>query len=232
MSYGNRRQQRCLTAIEQVLEFLQRGDGVRETTRQLEKRFVSAGSIVESNLSALAGGLLRESDAQLLSYIPGLTRAALVSRFPAHLRLNTFSAAADYLRSLYIGIPIEQFYLLLLDASGRLIKRELLQKGTLDETPFYLGHLLQSVITSGAEAIVLSHNHPGGTLRPSHADINCTLDALTALYPLRILLLDHIIIAGQEAISIRENGFISAGLWQRQDPESKLLRKWLSEPKT
>ena len=91
-----------------------------------------------------------------------------------------------------------------------------------------LGHMLQSVVTANASAVVLSHNHPGGTLRPSQADVKCTLDALASLFPLQISLLDHIIIADGNAVSIRDNGFISSDLWLRQDPKSKLLRDWLS----
>ena len=228
MSGSERRRQRCLRAIENVLDFLQRDDSARETTKRLQERFLSPNCILEANMTALAGDILRESDAQFLSYIPSLTRAALSGRYPPTCRLATMRAAAEYLKALYIGVPIEQFYLLLLDASGRLIECELMQKGTLDETPFYLGHMLQSVVTANASAVVLSHNHPGGTLRPSQADVKCTLDALASRFPLQISLLDHIIIADGNAVSIRDNGFISSDLWLRQDPKSKLLRDWLS----
>lgn len=228
MSASERRRQRCLKAIENVLKFLQKDDSAHEITIRLQERFLSPNSILEANMTALAGDILRDSDAQFLSYIPSLTRAALSGRYPPHCRLTTMQAASDFLKPLYIGVPIEQFYLLLLDASGRLIECELMQKGTLDETPFYLGHMLQSVVTANASAVVLSHNHPGGTLRPSQADVKCTLDALAALFPLQISLLDHIIIADGDAVSIRDNGFISSDLWLHQDPKSKLLRDWLS----
>lgn len=227
MSASEHRRRRCLRAIENVLNFLERDDSAHETTLLLEERFLSPGSILEANMTALAGDILKESDAQFLSYIPSLTRAALSGRFRPRCRLASMQEAADFLKPLYIGVPIEQFYLLLLDASGRLIECELMQKGTLDETPFYLGHLLQSVVTANASAVVLSHNHPGGTLRPSQADIGCTLDALAALYPLRVSLLDHIIIVDNDAVSIRDNGFISSDLWLRQNPQNKVLRNWL-----
>ena len=146
-----------------------------------------------------------------------------------HPKLTRLPAAAQYLKSLYIGIPIEQFYLLCLDSSGRLIECLLLQKGTIDETPFYLGHLLQALVTAGADAIVLCHNHPGGTPRPSQADVRCTLDALRALHALGVVMLDHVIIAGTQTVSLRENGFIPAVIWDQQDSESRLLCHWLDD---
>lgn len=213
-------------AIGEVLQFLSRDDPA-QMLGELESRFLSPGVILETDLSAIGDGILDESSAQFLNYMPSLTRAARQSEFGRHPRLNTLSTASDYLRTLYIGVPIEQFYLLCLDGSGKMLECPLLQKGTIDQTPFYLGHLLQSVVSIDAEAVVLCHNHPGGTLRPSQADIQCTLDALRALYPLRVMMLDHIVIANHQAVSLRDNGYISADLWLRQAPESKLLRNWL-----
>ena len=80
-------------------------------------------------------------------------------------------------------------------------------------------------------AIVISHNHPGNTLRPSQEDIDCTHELLHALDAVGIPLLDHIIIAGRSAVSMRENGFVPTALWMKQKPQSALLRDWLLAPK-
>lgn len=227
MSAADRRRKRCLQAIESVLDFLRRDDEAGQITQALNERFRSPSVILETDLTKLAPDLLKEPDAQFLGYIPDLTRSTRRSHYASHPKLNTLQAAAEYLKPLYIGVPIEQFYLLCLDANGRLIRCTLLQKGTIDETPFYLGHLLQSAVTTEASAIVLCHNHPGGTLRPSQADLRCTLDAISALHPLQILLLDHIIIAGEEAVSIRDTGLVPTQVWGSQTPKSKLLLNWL-----
>ena len=97
----------------------------------------------------------------------------------------------------------------------------------MDETPFYLAHVLQSITATDASAIVLSHNHPGGSLRPSQADILCTVEALRALQPLDVMMLDHIIIGNGQAISLRNTGFIAASIWADQAPSSALLRNWI-----
>ncbi len=143
-----------------------------------------------------------------------------------HPKIDSLNRAGEYLRTLFVGVPIEQFHLLCLDESGRLIQSRLLQSGSVNETPFYLGNVLQCAITAGASALVLSHNHPGGTRRPSQADIYCTLDALEALYPLKITLLDHIIIADGEPVSLRVSGYISNDLWDRQPDAGPLYWNW------
>lgn len=226
MTSENRRR-RCVNAIESVLEFVRKKDGDPKVVRRLKKRFLSPAGILESNVHTLTKENLSVSDAQLLTLIPNLTRYAQRMSYGPHPRLNTLADAAAYLKTLFIGVSIEQFYLLCLDASGKLIECRLLQKGTLDETPFYLGHLLQAVVTTRAQAIVLCHNHPGGTMRPSQADLKCTLDALLALYPLHVCMLDHIIIADGEAVSLHDCGFVPRSYWSSQAPDNRLLIHWL-----
>ena len=224
------RQKRCLNAIENALKQLRKKDYSDELMDGLRSRFLSGSCILESSAYMLAAADLTEAEAQLLDLIPDLTRLTMRETFGSSPRLNRLSAAGEYLRSLYIGVPIEQFYALCLDDSGKLIRCELLQKGGVDEAPFYLDTLLQAVIVSGASAVVLSHNHPGGTPHPSRADISCTITAIGALYSIGISLLDHIIIADEQIVSFRRGGYTDTGIWIDQDPSSALLRRWLDEP--
>lgn len=227
MSASDRRQRRCAHAIEDVLRFLRKKGDTRTTMVELNDHFLSPAGILESNPHELMKSSLTESEAQLLALIPGLTRYTLRSSFGPHPQLDRLSIASEYLKTLFVGLPVEQFYLLCLDDGGRLIQCPLLQSGTIDATSFYLGHLLQAVVVTGAKAIVLSHNHPGGTLRPSSADIACTIAAMKALLPLRIPVLDHIVIADNQAISMRYNGLINIHHWISQDPTNPLVVNWL-----
>lgn len=223
----NRRQKRCMTAIEGVMKHLRRKENPKEISAALQRRFASPSGALESSVYALTAEGLNESEAQLLKLIPDLTRYTMRERFGDHPRLDKLSIAGEYLKTLYVGVPIEQFNVLYLDDSGRLIQCKTLQKGNVDETPFYLEHLLQDVIFTGADAIVLSHNHPGGTLKASRADTQCTANAIAALAPIGVLLLDHIIVADDLAVSLRGNGFIDHHIWNAQDSSSALLQHWV-----
>lgn len=227
MSRLNRRNSRCQQALEAVVSAMRKGKDAGPTVKRLQECFLSPMGILECNEKVLEDSGLSESEACFLSKVPDLARYALRTKFPANIKLDCFQKASEYLKSLYLGVPIEQFYVLCLDSSYRLIRCKLLQKGTVDETAFYLGHLLQTIVTTQAHAFILSHNHPGGTMHPSKADIQCTLSALEAVYPLAVNMLDHIIVADGEAISIREKRLISLRLWTDQNPANSVLIKWL-----
>jgi len=54
--------------------------------------------------------------------------------------------------------------------------------------------IAQYAITANASAALLAHNHPSGTLKPSHSDIEITKKVKDAMKLLDITLLDHLII--------------------------------------
>ena len=90
-------------------------------------------------------------------------------------------------------------------------------------------HVLGETVRTRAHAIVISHNHPNNSLLPSRDDINCTLALLSALQPLGVPLLDHVLVADQQAVSIRDLGYIAGNIWLAQAPEDKLLTGWLKD---
>ena len=227
--YALQRQLVCLNAIENALKQLRKKSYTDGLMDGLRSRFLSGSCILESSAYMLSDSDLTEPEAQLLDLIPDLSRLLMREEFGRFPRLSSASVAGRFLKSLYIGVPIEQFHALCLDDSGRLLHCELLQKGTVDETPFYLDRLLQAVIMSGASTVILSHNHPGGTPRPSRADLSCTISAISALHSIGILLLDHLIVANDKIISLRGSGYIDANLWLYQDSSSALLRAWSDE---
>lgn len=229
MSSSAKRRRRCTKSIESLMAFMRKDDSAADALHDLSGRFLCPSGILEASSYALQQEGLTDQEALLLSLIPDLARYTQHRQFGLHPKLATCAAASQYIRPLFTGIPVERFYLLCLDNSGRLIQCALLREGTYDETPFYIGDVLQCAITTGAQALVICHNHPGGTLRPSQNDVACTMNLLQALYPLRIPLLDHLIAAGEEAVSMRNLGF-AAHMWIEQCPESKLLLGWF-DPK-
>lgn len=225
MSPDSTRKDRCAAAIDSLLRFIHRKEP-EALIDQLRRRFPESSAILDASTYELRQEGLNDSEAQLLSMIPDLARYAVSREFGPHPMLPVLSAASEYLKARFIGVQIEQFHLLCLDSNGRMIQCALLQEGSTDETPFYIAHLLEAAITSNAQALVLCHNHPGGTLRPSAADIRCTTDALRALMPLHLPLLDHVIVAAGQAVSFRQLDCIDPALWLNQIPCTRLLLDW------
>ena len=218
-------------ALEAALAFLHPREDAAGTVADLRRRFTAPASFFEAPKHVLEESGLNAREALLFSVIPELTRYLARSRFGSRPTIRNLAAAAAFLQTRYTGVPIEHFYLLCLDASGKLIDCKLLQRGTTDSAPFYLKHVLMEVVRTRAHAVVISHNHPSFSARPSQADIACTVELLGALYPVGTLLLDHVIISNGEYVSLREHGFVRPQLWLLQGPQDPLLANWLEPEK-
>ena len=207
MTPSELRQARCMAAIEDAVGFLDRKADARRAAAMLIQQFQSPGAILEADLAALAPEAVGPDAAELLGFVPSLARKVWhEGGEERHPQIGSLEAASAYLLPLFIGVPIEQFFLLCLDSGGRLMRCALLQKGTLDQTPFYLGSVLQCAVTTGAHAVVLCHNHPGGSLRPSADDIQTTLLLRSILEPMGIAVLDHFIVADGQVYSMMQQG--------------------------
>jgi len=165
--------------------------------------------------------------AQLLRLMLPMARYEALDGFGPKPDLSSFRRAEGYLSALYIGREYEHFYLLCLDRDGRLIRSALVTRGTLDETAFYLRNMLDEALKARACAVVMSHNHPGGTAEPSQGDVSATRVAIRALSKVGVWVLDHAIIADGRALSMRAAGAIDESEYANQAPGEKLIRDWL-----
>ena len=190
-------------------------------------RFIAPSAFFEAPAHLLESLGFNAREALLFSQIPALSRYLDRARYGKKPRLNHLAPAAEFLVGRYRGLAVERFYLLCLDGGGRLIECRLLQTGTDDSAPFYLRDVLAEIVRTRARAVVISHNHPNFSARPSREDLACTLELLGAVQPIGAVLLDHIIVCGREYMSIRQHGFIRAQLWSAQAPESRLSQRWL-----
>ncbi len=228
MSSGARkRNDRAFRALEGLLGHMHPRQDARAAVEALRNGFQSADALFAAAPHMLEGAGLHPHDALLLSKLPELNRHIALERFGRRPKLDRLTLASDYLIANFHAVKVERFYMLCLDARGRLMECVLLQEGTTDSALFSLKAALAELTRVNPAAVIISHNHPGNTLRPSQEDINCTRELLRALTVVGIPLLDHVIIAGRRAVSMRENGFIPAALWLAQHPDNRMLQGWL-----
>ncbi len=223
------RDERAFQAIRALLDHLHPKADNAALVASLREHFASADALFSAGPGVLERLGLSSGDALLLGRLPELSRCIQRGRFEARPQLAHLPEAGEYLVALFHGLQVERFYLLCLNERGRLIERVLMQEGTSDTALFSLRRMLAEAIRTDASALVISHNHPSLTLRPSQDDVACTADAIRALTAVGIPLLDHIIVAGRQAVSLRQNGFVPAHLWLRQCPDLRLLQNWLEE---
>ena len=221
------RREALYDAIEQTQAFMHKRASTDAFMEKLRYSYPAPLYFLESSRQALERAGVSRLDAFYYALIPALTRTCMSQQWGAKPRLDNVGAMGEYLKTLYVGVHVECFYLVLLTASGILIDAKLMQRGTVDSAPFYQREVLASVVNREAKAAVLCHNHPGGTLRPSREDLVCTLNMLNAMAALGIPLLDHVIVARGQAVSIRETGLVPEVLWTAQAPKNRLNRSWL-----
>lgn len=224
---GDARNERAFAAVEAMLAQMRPREDAHARTELLRRHFGSAAALFQAGAPALERLGLRPADALLLSRMPELARCMRRARFDRRPYIGTLRAASPYLAANFHGLQLERFYLFCIDRQGKLKARVLLQEGTEDGALFSLKAMLAQVVRVEPYAVLVSHNHPGRTLRPSQEDIHCTQEALRALSVVGIPLLDHVIIAGEQAVSLRDNGFIPARAWLAQHPNHRLLAHWL-----
>ena len=102
----------------------------------------------------------------------------------------------------------EYFICLTLDGANRLIAKRLITIGTLNASLSHPREVFADAITDRAAGIIVVHNHPSSTLRPSDNDITITERLVEAGELLGIKLIDHVIVAKNKYFSFEEQGLL------------------------
>lgn len=152
---------------------------------------------------------VNENTAILLSLVISLARRYLIAKQGDKPILNSSAKAGDYVVSLFTGRTYEAFYVLCLDAQNRLNHADLVHEGTINEVPVYPRLIVETALRHKANSVILAHNHPGGSLHPSKADIEATKKVTAALELISISVMDHIIVAGDKFVSLAEKGLLA-----------------------
>ncbi|OPX85333.1 MAG: hypothetical protein A4E53_03551 [Pelotomaculum sp. PtaB.Bin104] len=180
-----------------------------ELAHRLIKEFGSLANVLEADPRELCRRHgVKENTAVLLSLLPQLARRYFKDKWGGKPELNSSSKAGEYAVSLFIGRSYEAFYVVCLDAQNRVNYAALVQEGTINEAAVYPRLVVEAALRHQANCVILAHNHPGGTRRPSEADIQVTKKIVTALGSIGVHVADHIIVAGEGYYSFAENGLI------------------------
>ena len=137
-----------------------------------------------------------------------IARRALEERMKSGSALTSPGAVRDYLRLRLGGLPHEVFVCIFLDAQHRAVKTEELFRGTLTQTSVYPREVVKAALAANAAAVIFAHNHPSGAAQPSQADELLTRNLRDALALVDVKVLDHFIVAGNQAISFAERGLL------------------------
>ncbi|SDQ48273.1 RadC family protein [Flagellimonas zhangzhouensis] len=126
-------------------------------------------------------------------------------------KITKIASSHDAFELLYplIGeLQHEEFWIVYLNNSNKVIHKSQLSKGGITGTLVDVRLVLKQALELGSVGIILAHNHPSGTLMPSNADKQITQKLKIASDALDIKVLDHLIIAQHEYLSFADQGIL------------------------
>jgi DNA repair protein RadC len=185
-----------------------------ETAVELSKRILAS---VNNNLNEL--GKLSTNDlikfkgigeAKAISIIAALElgRRRKETETGKRDKIATSSDVFQLLKSTFADLPHEEFWVLFLNRSSLVIKKELISRGGVSGTVVDSKILFKAAIECLASSIILCHNHPSGNTMPSEQDLQITKKLKEAGRLLEIPVLDHVIVCDNAYYSFADEGIM------------------------
>ena len=183
-----------------------RGKSAVDLGRDLLTRFRSVAGLFAADLKDVKG--LGPAKRSQFEAALELARRCLHEEMRAESALTSPGAVRDFLRLSIASREHEVFVCLWLDAQHRVIASKELFRGTLTQTSVYPREIVKAALAANAAAVIFAHNHPSGAAQPSQADELLTRNLKEALALVDVKVLDHFIVAGNQAISFAERGLL------------------------
>lgn len=178
----------------------------------LMKEFGSLSAVFDApreRLEMVEG--MGKSSAAFLKLIPEVCIKYLESRGKNDENLNTPKTAQDFIKLVmpkFIGKNNEAFLLVCFDNMGRVIFDDFLFEGSVNMTTIDVRRIIEKVIYYNAASVLIAHNHPGGLPIASDGDLEFTSMLRKTLIKTNVDLRDHIVVAGNNAVSLAESGLL------------------------
>lgn len=185
-----------------------RGD-VNPTVHELMNRFGTLAGVMdapEEELVQVPG--IGESTARLLKLVPQIARRYLMSRASFNDAVNSSRKAGEYLMPFYCGEKDETVFVLCLDSKKKVLACRRVFTGSVNSTDISIRKLVEMALQHNATGVIISHNHPSGIAIPSAADRETTKQIAKALKAVDVELLDHIVVADDDFVSMLDSGLL------------------------
>jgi len=192
-------------ALELLLYYCYARQDTNDIAHKLIAEFGSLSNLVDSHPKEISRRCkVNENVAILVSLVPHLAKKYLNGKWSDRLEMSNSKLVGEYCISLFANMHYECFYIVCLDTQRRLIRAELIHKGSIDSSAVYPRLIVESALKNKAASVVLSHNHPGGGILPSKGDIDVTRKVKSALNTVDIEVVDHVIVGGDKYYSFVE----------------------------
>ena len=144
--------------------------------------------------------------ATLLLLIPQIDRRYQIRKHETRRQILTAEQAGHCLMPFFRYAREEQVYLMCLDSRRRVLCCKCMARGEADCANVSVRALVETALSRRAAGVVLAHNHTSYVALPSADDLATTRQLKIALEAVNIRLLDHLIIAGDDFVSLADSG--------------------------
>ncbi|MDL2288852.1 DNA repair protein RadC [Oscillospiraceae bacterium OttesenSCG-928-F05] len=176
---------------------------------ELIQRFGSLSAVFDTDYSELIKVKgLGEHAALLIKLIPDLGRYYNISKQDFGVIINSTRQAGEYLMPRFHGYINEVVMLVCLDAKCKVLSTQVLVEGELNSARISTRKIIETVLRVNATSVIMAHNHTSGVAVPSREDVDVTKEIGEALAHLDVLLIDHIIIADDDFVSMKDSGML------------------------
>lgn len=198
----------------ELLAILLGSGSKNESAVDLSKRILSS---VQNNLA-----LLSKMSITQLTQFKGIGPAKAITIIAAaelgrrrreeqsidYLKVTSSRIVFDLMQPIIGELPHEEFWVLYLNNSNKIVYKSQLSKGGITGTVVDIRLLLKTALEQNALGIILTHNHPSGKLAASDADIQITAKIKVAAKQLEMYVIDHIIVTENSYFSFADEGIL------------------------
>jgi len=188
--------------LRRLLAFTSADEAVFENLCQAFGSFSSIFEASPEKLMRIEG--MTEDCAVLITLLPSIIRRALIERHPLPKTI-TDSKLAEHLSARYFALSEEILTVIFADANGKIFDLREYGDFRSDTVSTRISSITEAAVALGAKQLIWAHNHPGGFAIPSANDNMALAMTLTACRDLDITVYDHIIIADDDYVSIKES---------------------------
>ena len=191
------------------------GSGNREESAvALCKRILKS---VDNNLSEIGKLSIKQlmefkgiGEAKAITIIAALEigRRRRAEKALEKMKITSSVSVFELMQPIIGELPHEEFWIIYVNNSNKVIQKNQLSKGGITGTLVDVRLALKTAIEVGATGIILVHNHPSGTLKPSTADKQLTQKLKIAGESLDIKVLDHLIITEKAYFSFADDNLL------------------------
>lgn len=176
---------------------------------ELLTRFGSLEAVLEASMEDLMEvPFMGENASILLKLIPQVSRRYMISKSVGDGIFDSSAKVGEFMIPQFMYEKDEVVYMLCLDAKRKLLSCCELSRGVVNTVEVSVRKIVERALKKNASGVILAHNHTSGIALPSREDEITTIQVKKALSMVGIELIDHIVVADDDYVSMMESGML------------------------